>query len=179
MAVDQPAEPDRLPCGTPIDTLLAHLRADALTDHEQHCPHCRAAAESHRPLIDAGTEVGREQVGAPPELLDRVMRVVRSEGRSTHLLPLNDRGPGATRVRDTTAARILRAVCDEIPGLDVGRCRVEETAEGITVNVTARVATGIPIPEIARTARRAVHAGAREQLGWHLARVDIEITDIG
>ncbi|PSK95855.1 hypothetical protein CLV63_11318 [Murinocardiopsis flavida] len=178
MAVDQPDEPDRLPCGTMLDTLLAHLRADTLNEHEQHCPHCRSAAARHRSLVDAAAAAERDQAGAPPELLDRVMRVVRAEGRSADLIPLNDPGPGATRVRDTTAARILRAACEPVEGIDVGRCRIADTEDGIVVTMTARAVAGTPIPEATREIRRAVLASARDQLGWTIARVDIEIIDV-
>ncbi|WP_067963646.1 Asp23/Gls24 family envelope stress response protein [Nocardiopsis trehalosi] len=178
MAVD-PAGPDRLPCGTDLDTLLAHLRAGAPTAHERTCPHCRAAARDHAPLSAARDELAADTVTAPPNLLDDVMRVVRSDPRSGRLLPVAGAEAGTTHVRRFAAAALLRTAAEEVPGVARVRVRdMEETGDGVAVRVAAHLRVGAPIPETSAALRRAVRTAGRAHLGWHRVRVDIEVTGI-
>ncbi|GLU47630.1 hypothetical protein [Nocardiopsis ansamitocini] len=136
------------------------------------------------PTLDsARDELREERVTAPPQLLDNVMNTVRREGRSTRVLdvPSTRSLPdnGHTQVRESVAAKILRMAADRTPGLRVGRCQIGEAeTEGYSVRLTVRADTGTPIPEAAEVLRRSVLSAARNQLGWVIARVDIDIADI-
>ncbi|MFE1166205.1 hypothetical protein [Nocardiopsis sp. NPDC058789] len=184
MAVEPSDDHERLPCGTSADTLLDHLRAGTVTDHERTCPHCRAAAEEFRPLLSAlGAALDDDrQVTAPPGLLDDVMSVVRAEGRSRSTIRLprtgGDGAPGDTRVRHSAVSAMLRARVDPAGGLLLGRCRIEETSEGLVVAATARVLTGTVIPEATASARRDMSTFVEDRLGLRVARIDIDVTDV-
>ncbi|GAB3210574.1 hypothetical protein ACQEU5_13845 [Marinactinospora thermotolerans] len=177
MAVE-PTDHDRLPCGTDLTTLAGHLAEGALTAHERNCSHCRGAVRRLRALDSARDDLASESVSAPPQLLDEVMRVVRTEGRPGRALPVPPEQHGVTRVREPAAARILRTAAETVGGISVGRCRISEEDEGLSVLLTARVETGAAIPELAEAARRAVRDAARHQLGWTLIRVDVEVVDL-
>ncbi|GHC73145.1 hypothetical protein GCM10007079_06820 [Nocardiopsis terrae] len=176
MAVDPSDDHDQLPCGTSADALLDHLRKGTVTGHERTCPHCRAAAEEFRPLLAALDSEG--EITAPPGLLDDVMRTVRAEGRSRQTLRLPGGGPGDTRVRHSAVSAMLRACVDPAEGLIVGRCRIEQTPDGLVVAATARVLSGTVIPEATAAARRAMGAFVQNRLGLRVGRIDIDVTDV-
>ncbi|PWV47972.1 hypothetical protein [Nocardiopsis sp. L17-MgMaSL7] len=184
MAVDPSDDHEQLPCGTSADTLLEHLRAGTVTAHERTCPHCRAAADEFRPLLSAlGAALDNDrEVTAPPGLLDDVMSVVRAEGRSRGTLRLPDTGsggtPGDTRVRHSAVSAMLRARVDPAGGLVLGRCRIEDTLEGLVVTATARVLTGTVIPDATARARRDMSTFVEDRLGLRVARIDIDVTDV-
>ncbi|MEU3018767.1 MULTISPECIES: hypothetical protein [unclassified Nocardiopsis] len=184
MAVEPSDDHDRLPCGTSADTLLDHLRAGTVTEHERTCPHCRAATEEFRPLLSAlGAALDDDhRITAPPGLLDDVMSAVRAEGRSRRTLRLPGTGPGGargdTRVRHSAVSAMLRARVDRAGGLVLGRCRIEETPEGLVVTATARVVSGTVIPEATARARRDMAAFVADRLGLRVARIDIDVTDV-
>ncbi|PDP87616.1 hypothetical protein CQJ94_11255 [Glycomyces fuscus] len=178
MAVDPSDDHDRLPCGTPVDTLLRDLLSGRLTGHESACEHCRTEARELRPLVDAVRRDDGEEVAAPPGLLTDVMRVVRAERRSEGTVVLSGAGPGGTEVRESAVAAMLRASAESVPGVVVGRCRVEQTREGLSVRATARVAVGLPVPDAADAARRAMRSLAEQRLGLPVVRLDIDVVDL-
>ncbi|MFD6950847.1 MULTISPECIES: hypothetical protein [unclassified Nocardiopsis] len=87
-------------------------------------------------------------------------------------------GPGGTEVGESAVAAMLRASVEPVPGVVVGRCRVEQTREGLTVRATARVTVGLPIPDAADAARRAMRSLAEQRLGLPVVRLDIEVVDL-
>lgn len=176
MAVDPSDDHDQLPCGTSADTLLEHLREGTATGHERTCPHCRAAADEFRPLLAALRDA--PEVTAPPGLLDDVMRVVRSEGRSKKTLQLPGDGPGDTRIRHSAVSAMLRYCVDPADGLILGRCRIERTPAGLVIAADARVLAGTVIPEATAAARRTMSAFVEDRLGLRVARIDIDVTDV-
>ncbi|WP_159942602.1 MULTISPECIES: hypothetical protein [unclassified Nocardiopsis] len=178
MAVEPSDDHDRLPCGNTVDALLRHMTSGELTGHERTCEHCRAQAEELRPLVTAVRRDGEEEVTAPSGLLTDVMRAVRSERRSERTIVLGGTGPGGTEVRESAVAAMLRASVEAVPGVVVGRCRVEQTGEGLFVRVTARVAVGLPIPDAAGAARRAMRSLVERRLGLPVARLDIDVVDL-
>ncbi|MCP3015169.1 anti-sigma factor [Nocardiopsis dassonvillei] len=178
MAVDPSDDHDRLPCGTSVDALLRDLLSGRLTEHESSCEHCRAEAGELRPLVEAVRRDDEEEVTAPPGLLTDVMRVVRAERRSEGTIVLSGSGPGGTEVRESAVAAMLRTSVESVPGVVVGRCRVEQTREGLSVRATARVAVGFPIPDAADAARRAMRSLAEQRLGLPVARLDIDVVDL-
>ncbi|MBB6174898.1 hypothetical protein HNR23_004958 [Nocardiopsis mwathae] len=178
MAIED-TDHERLPCGSDIDAVLEHERDGAPTDHELHCPHCRAAVEEHSVLHAARTELATERVVAPPHLLDDVMRLVRADPRSRRVLPVPGEEEGVTRVRRSAAAAVLRTAAEDVPG--VADARVTELTEGddgIEVALRVRLYTGTPVPRVDTALRTRVAEVARDQLGWSAARVDISVIDL-
>lgn len=173
MAVNDPDDPDLLPCGESVDALLRRLRAGRPSGHERRCPHCRAAAEELRVLSAAQAEADREAVAAPPDLVDQVMRTVRAEADSGGFVTLDAGGRGWTRMRREAVAALLRAACDTVPGTAVGRCRFSTGPDGIAVELTARFTGEVPAPRLADELRRAVRRSALHHLGRRVTRVDV------
>lgn len=178
MAVDPSDDHDRLPCGNSVDALLRHMLSGEPTRHESNCEYCLEQEEELRPLVAAVRQSGEEEITAPPGLLSDVMRVVRTERRSDGTVVLTGSGPGGTEVRASAVAAMLRASVESVPGVVVGRCRVEQTGEGVWVRATARVRVGLPIPDAAEAARHAMRALVEEGLGLHVDRVDIDVVDL-
>lgn len=178
MAVDPSDDHDRLPCGTTVDALLRHLTSGRLTEHESSCEYCREQAEELRPLVAAVRQSDDQEVTAPPGLLSDVMRAVRAERRAGTTVVLAGPGPGGTEIREAAVAALLRASVDSVPGVVVGRCRVRQSREGLTVLATARVALGLPIIEAAEAARRAMRTLIEDRLGLSAVRVDIDVVDL-
>jgi|SRR5690606_13798632 len=179
MAVEQPAEPDRLPCGNTLDSLLADLRAGRSGEHVRGCPHCRAEADRHRVLLDAEAEEADQGPLAPPDLVDRVMLAVRAEGRPGRRFGVRGSGPGRTRVRESTVAAIVREACAEVPGAAVGRCRVLDDEDGgLAVELTVRLTEPVPIPRLADALRAAARRAVQDQLGRAPSRVDVRVADL-
>lgn len=73
---------------------------------------------------------------------------------------------------------MLRACVDPAEGLIVGRCRIEQTPDGLVVAATARVLSGTVIPEATAAARRAMGAFVQNRLGLRVGRIDIDVTDV-
>ncbi|WP_017570343.1 anti-sigma factor [Nocardiopsis halotolerans] len=178
MAVDPSDDHDRLSCGNSVDALLGDMLSGGLTEHESACEYCRAQADELRPLVDAVRRDGEEEATAPPGLLTDVMRVVRAERRSEGTIVLTGPGPGGTEVRESAVAAMLRTSAASVPGVVVGRCRVEQTREGLSVRATARIAVGFPIPDAADAARRAMRSLAEQRLGLPVVRLDIDVVDL-
>ncbi|WP_116246631.1 hypothetical protein [Nocardiopsis sp. FIRDI 009] len=178
MAVDPSDVHDRLPCANSVDALLRHLVSGALTEHESACRYCRDQAEELRPLVTAVRRSEERRVTAPPGLVSDVMRVVRAERRGGRSIVLDGSGPGGTEVRESAVAALLRASVDAVPGVVVGRCRIEQTARGVVVRATVRVGLDRPIPEAAEAARSTMRALVEEQLGLPVVRVDLDVVDV-
>ena len=178
MAVDPSDDQDRLPCGNSVDALLRHLTSGDLTGHESSCEYCREQAAELSPLVSAVQQAGDQDVTAPPGLLADVMRAVRSERRTSGTVVLAGPGPGGTEIRVAAVAAMLRASVESVPGVVVGRCRIEQTPEGLVVLAAARVALGLPIVEAAEEARRAMRSLVEDRLGLRAARVDIDVVDL-
>ncbi|MFW5418801.1 hypothetical protein J0910_19490 [Nocardiopsis sp. CNT-189] len=178
MAVEQPAEPGRLPCGNTLDSLLSDLRAGRTGEHERGCPHCRAEADRYRVLLDAEAAEAEAGPSAPPDLVDRVMLAVRAEGRPGRRIGVRGAGPGRTRVRESTLAAIVRAACADVPGAAVGRCRILDEEDGPAVELTVRLTERVPVPRLADALRAAARRAVQDQLGRAPSRVDVLVADV-
>ncbi|WP_017598996.1 anti-sigma factor [Nocardiopsis lucentensis] len=178
MAVDPSDVHDRLPCTNSVDALLRHLVSGALTEHESACPYCREQAEELRPLVTAVRQSDEQRVTAPTGLVSDVMRVVRAERRPGRTIVLDGPGPGGTEIRESAVAALLRASVDTVPGVVVGRCRIEQTARGVIIRAAVRVALDRPIPEATAAARSSMRALVEERLGLPVVRVDLDVVDV-
>lgn len=180
MALEPPDDGDRglLPCGNGEDTLVRNLMDGRTTDHEAHCPHCRAAARDLAPLVSALNEPEAEATTAPAGLVDDVMRAIRAERGSRRSLVLGGPGPGTTRIRESAVAAMARFAARGVPGVVVGRCRVRRETDGLTVSLTARVAQGTPIAEAAEDVRGAVREVLEDRLRLPVTRIDIEVVGL-
>ncbi|ASU85784.1 hypothetical protein CDO52_25940 [Nocardiopsis gilva YIM 90087] len=170
---------ERLPCGSDIDTVLAHERDGEPTEHELRCPHCRAAVEEHGVLLAARSELAAERVVAPPHLLDDVMRLVRADPRSRRALRVPGEEEGVTRVRRSAAAAVLRTAAEDVPGVaDARVAELIEGEDGIEIELRVRLHVGTPVPRVDAALRTRVAEVVRDQLGWRTARLDISVLDV-
>ncbi|GGM81464.1 hypothetical protein GCM10012275_60150 [Longimycelium tulufanense] len=164
------ARPGRLPCGRNVDALWEQVRSGAAPDeHVSSCPHCRTALEGLRALDAATRDLAHEEVTAPPGLLERIMRVVRTEARRGATVPLVV-GPDPAHVSTAAVAAVVRFAVDTAPGgrLRARRCRVQPAAGTVDVlDVTVEVvAFGETEPDLDGLRRRigsvlAAHVGLR------------------
>ncbi|QBI52711.1 Asp23/Gls24 family envelope stress response protein [Streptomonospora litoralis] len=179
MAVDPGGRAPLLPCGTDPEALFEHLRSGDRTAHERACPHCLAAAAEFGPLVAARGDLADEHVTAPPQLLDDVMRAVRADPRSQRTYRLAGEEAGSTRVRRPVAAAILRGAAEGVPGVAQAVVRkIRQETDRVDVRVSARFASGAAIPETAAELRRALRQAGRDRLGWDIAAVDVDVTDV-
>ncbi|CAL9482521.1 hypothetical protein SUDANB121_03083 [Nocardiopsis dassonvillei] len=166
-----------LPCGNGEDALVRNLVEGRTTEHEAHCPHCRAATRDLAPLVSVLREPGTDAVAAPAGLVDDVMRVIRAD-RGRRTLVLGGPGPGTTRIRESAVAALARFAARGAPGTLVGRCRVGRERDGLSVALAVRVAHGTPIAEAAEDLRRAVRDVLEDRLGLPVLRIDVEVVGL-
>ncbi|MEU0489901.1 hypothetical protein ABZ249_11780 [Nocardiopsis sp. NPDC006139] len=167
-----------LPCGNEEDVLVRNLMEGRTTEHEARCPHCQATARDLAPLVSALREPETEAVKAPAGLVEDVMRAIRAERGNRRSLLLGGPGPGTTRIRESAVAAMARYASRGVPGVLVGRCRVERGPDGLAVSLTARVAHGTPIAGAAEDVRRTVRDILEHRLGLPVVRIDIEVVGL-
>jgi uncharacterized alkaline shock family protein YloU len=127
---------DRLPCGMPVDELLAQIvdrtpPRDAA--HQQHCPHCRATLSHLEDLWAPVHDLAAEDVRAPAGLLQAVMAQVRELSRSSwSAVLLDDRG--RTRIAARVVGAVARLAAESVPSvtLALGGGRVVSPADPAT-----------------------------------------------
>ncbi|MCP2164541.1 anti-sigma factor [Goodfellowiella coeruleoviolacea] len=118
-----------------------------MDQHTATCAHCQTALEGLAALHAAARELAAEPVRAPASLLDRVMRVVRTEARDDATVSLVTgpdavTGPDSGRVSTKAVASVIRFAIDTVPGLRLHarHCQVVEPEDAVDVlDVTVEV----------------------------------------
>lgn len=127
---------------------------------------------------DADAEPARDD-----SWVSRILTNIHIEARAGRSIPLTPPTPTAELSITEGAVRgLIRAVGDSVPGVLVGRCRLDGdvTAPGspVTVNVEASVYWGEPLPDAARRIREDIASALRRHTELTIAAIDVTITDI-
>jgi uncharacterized alkaline shock family protein YloU len=127
---------DRLPCGMPVDDLLAQvaeLTPPRDPAHQQHCPHCRATLSHLEDLWAPVHDLAADDVRAPAGLLQAVMAQVRELSRAGWSAVLLD-DQGRTRIAARVVGAVARLAAESVPSvtLALGGGRVLSSADSAT-----------------------------------------------
>jgi cell envelope-related Asp23 family protein len=177
----------QLPCGTALDGLLeqvADRRASADPDHQQQCPHCRAALAELRTLWEPVHALAVQPLPAPPGLLAQVMDQVHLLVRDGWHAVLADHR-GVTRIAVWTIARIAcRAAA--LPGVVfvVGTARpgpsggVGAAGRSVVVHLDAIATYGEDLVTLGRRIRVSVSAQVQALTGCTVVEVNVRFVDV-
>lgn len=151
-------------------------------EHEQACPHCRAAFADAHGLDSVVHRMANEDLEPPPSVLERVMKAVVTELRPGDVVTLpSPHGPA--RIAKPAAAAVLRHVVDRMEGLRARSCKIEQIegaqvqhAAVVTVTVAARF--GVDLPSVTPRVRQMILAAGEQAIGVPVERVDIVIVDL-
>ncbi|WP_328467604.1 Asp23/Gls24 family envelope stress response protein [Streptomyces sp. NBC_00448] len=188
---------EQLLCGRMLSEVWESTDSGESDSHTLHCPYCSAALADLDLLGGAIREL-RSRTPPPMDtasLAERVMDVVRSELRPGRTLPLGEPEEDAW-ITEATAARVLRAAAESLPGVRAGSCRIAPVAmdelndpllparPGLPGREPVRVRLEVTFPfapdlnELADQVRQEVFAAADRQLGMRVAAVDVRLTDL-
>lgn len=197
---------DRLPCGVPVDDLLAQVTdgvpaRDAA--HQRTCPHCRATLAELAELWAPVAELAAEQVRAPADLLQAVMAQIRELSRNAWHAVLSE-SDGQTRIAARVVGAVARLAAESVPHVSValggGRPATErdeaadldqiagrsgESASDIgvagshvVVDVQIAVDYGFSIAAIAQHVRERITAHIAEHTGLTSSEVNVTVVDV-
>ena len=184
MAVREVDDGYQLPCGQDAAVLWEHVTAGQLDEHELGCPHCQAASEGFRALLEATGDLTEADgdLAPPRDLTERIMRAVRTERRRDAFLPVAETGLGPIRIAAQAAAVVVRFAADQAPGVAARSCLVEQLPDepdgwcAVRLDLTLRYGTD-GMAAVARV-RELITAAARELAGFEAARIDVTVVDI-
>jgi len=174
-----------LPCGHDASILWEHVAAGSLDHHEQACPHCLAAAEGFRALLEATGEYAELDVVPPRDLTMRIMRAVRTERRRDSFLPIGETALGPIRIAAQAAAVVLRFAADQAGGAVARSCSIEPSdadpsglAGTYVVRLDLALRYGVDGTATVERVRNLVFTAARDLAGFDAERVDITVVDL-
>jgi uncharacterized alkaline shock family protein YloU len=182
---------DQLPCGAPIDDLIAQVAdgdAARRTPHQQGCVHCQAALTEYARLWDPVTALAAERVQPPDSLIDEALRRIRTtlEHPEYGLLVGPD---GLTRIALRVIIVTARTAAERTDGVRAALTHAAPSdssaavAAGITgsstaIEVTVAATYGHDLPALADRIRRTVADDIRTYTGLRPADITIVIDDI-
>jgi uncharacterized alkaline shock family protein YloU len=201
-----PHTADRLPCGVPVDDLLAQV-ADGIPprdpEHQRHCPHCRATLAQLQELWAPVRDVAAEEIRAPAGILQTVMAQIRDLSRNGWAAVLQD-PVGRTRIEARVVGAIARLAAESVPhvtlALGGGRVatppgtsaarteKVAASAESATdvglagshvvIDVQIAVEYGVSMDEVAGQVRRRIARHIAVQTGLTTTEVNVTVVDV-
>lgn len=166
--------PRTLDCGRTVEELSDYLAADRTPrdPHIESCPECLNALQGLSRVAQLSRDLLAQDAAdlppAPESWIKGIMANIQNEVRAGRSLPLSHPDPRvALSVTEGAVRALIRSVGDGIPGIVIGRCRlegdVEEPGAPIEVNVTASIAWG----ESIATTTALLREGIVEALGRH------------
>lgn len=175
-----------LDCGRTVEQISDYLASDRIPRDPdiETCPECLNALEALNRVSDLSRALLARDTAAlppPPEgWLKTIMANVQDEVRAGRGLPIDHPDPRAhVTISEGAVRALVRAAGDSIDGLIVGKCDILGEAErlgaAVEVNVTASVAWGEPISEIATTLRKTVAKLLRQHTELNVAAVNVTI----
>ncbi len=191
MAMNSTAQGYLLPCGRDIESVwdrLDEIEAGRGGEHEQTCPHCRAARESLRVLREVTGHLVEYPLEPSVGLTDQIMAAVRAEVRRHDMVALPSAEPGAVLISEQAAATVLRFAADSVVGVHARRCRVTatpsaDTTGGVgTVEVEVELSVAVSYHSFVagdlEVVRERVSAAAVAGIGMRLSRLDVIAADL-
>lgn len=187
MAMNPDSTTPQLACGNDPAQVWDHAAAGHPSDHETSCPHCQNTIADQASLSATLRQLTDEDIEPPPNLLEQIMQVVRSELRRTYLpLPTQN---GSARLDHGAAAAVLRRVVDRMPEIRARSCRISSTGahhdetstatgDELRVRLSISAQMGTDLPSAAARARQMILAATQDLLGLDVHIVDIDIVDI-
>lgn len=186
-----------LGCGVPLAELVDQAdagRLEPVGDHQVGCVLCRAVLRDATALDQALGLLRATSGAAPAGLVDRVMREVRGTRQETSLIelgppgrhgqeppgppgPPGSEGPlplaGGIRVQRQVIADVARTAVAGLRGVTVAQAAAASRPGGSGVDIALGLLVDgrTPLPELARTVRRAV----RDAVGTVIGSQDIQV----
>ncbi|ARF76876.1 hypothetical protein ACPEIF_25400 [Streptomyces sp. NPDC012600] len=181
-------EEERLACGRLLSDVWDawDTGRTAADPHLASCPHCSAALAELTGLGDAVRRTCAEEPGFPEAataaVTARVMDLVRLELRPGRPLPLGEPEEDHWIV-EATAARLLRAAVDALPGVRAGSCRIApldpaDPTGPVHVRVEVAASLGRSLPDVADAVRVRIAEAADRDIGIRLGAADVRVVDI-
>lgn len=184
----------RLGCGRDIDEVWENSD-DPPTDHETHCPHCRAARASLTNLNQATRELKTQDLTdptlhLPQELLNKVISVARAEIRRGSQVPLRrthvHTEPNLSVSQQAIAAVVWRASDHHLPTVETRHCSISNVAYHgdpttpveIGLGIEVSVCAGVSIPQVIGSLRKHLIAAVQEHIGITVSSIDVLVKDV-
>lgn len=192
-----------LACGADVDELLeqaADGRADQLSEHQRHCPHCQAALTEFARLWEPLHQLAAQPVPVPAALKTAVANQVRKLVADVwYTLQLTD--GGAVRIAARVVASVARDAARTVPGVRVAfgrstRSKIAQLVEKATmghlhpnaavgvlgrtavVDLAVAVQYGDQVDEVARRVQQKVIAELRQNVGLLDVAVNVTVDDV-
>lgn len=180
---------DVLDCGRSIHDLSAYLASDRIPrdPHIESCPECLNALEGLAGMSKLSHELFAEDVAVLPEApenwLQGIMANIQNEVRAGRSLPLRHPDPRVRlSITEGAVRALIRSVGDHIPGIVIGRCRldgdVEVSGAPIQVSITASIAWGQSVADLTTLLRQRVYDALDQHTELNLVAVDIVVEDL-
>jgi uncharacterized alkaline shock family protein YloU len=185
MAIDDRDRDELLPCGTPLETLVAQItEGEDPTDpaHQAGCEYCQLAV---RELTAAWGDVqafAELPVRAPEGLSARIMTEIRALAARVAGAAVLIGGRGNTRIAESVLAQVARRAALGVPGVAVATAlsAVVDPGDRRRVRFALRlVVTFGPVLEaLADLVRAKVIRDVAAQTGIEVSGIDIAIEDL-
>ena len=168
----------RLSCGADVDDLLEQVadgRPPTDPEHQAGCPYCRAALAELGALWAPVQQFATARVHAPAELVERVMRQVRTLTRDAWHGVLG--GPrGVTRIAVWVIATVARRAALRVPAVlfatgraGPGRDGVGVVGRTVVVDLDVVAPYGVDLQELGARVRRVVTSDVARLTGVTVA----------
>lgn len=144
---------------------------------------CQALLASMERMGRLSRELVEEQAAEPlaESWYDGIMREVRREFRAGRDLPLSHTDDGVEIVVTEGALyELIRSIGDDIPGLLVGRVRLDQpdSRAPLDVRVTVSVLFGHPMRETVERMRDGIREAIERHGDLRVGRVDVTVGDV-
>lgn len=178
-----------LECGKTVQELSDYLAADRFPrdPHIESCPECLNALQGLTRVSQLSRELLAQDVAdlpaTPENWIAGIMSNIQNEVRAGRLLPLSHRDARVRlSVTEGAVRALIRSVADDLPGIVVGRCRldgdVETPGAPVEVSVTASVAWGEPILPITTLLRERILDALARHTEVNVVAVDVTVEDL-
>lgn len=181
--------PTTLDCGRTIEQLSDYLASgrEPMDPHIESCPECLNALEALERVGRLSRDLIADDASKLPSLPDawfeRILTTIHSELRAGRSFPISHPDP---RVRITVTEGAVRALLrttgDAIDGVYISKTQIEGDAETpgapVTINLTASVKFGMPIPELTETLRTVAYDALATHTELNVTALDITVEDI-
>lgn len=195
---------ERLPCGVPVEDLLAQVADGAPPRdpaHQRQCAHCRATLAHLGELWAPVLDLAAQDVRAPAGLLQNVMARVRELSRNGWAAVLHD-DAGQTRIAARVVGAVARLAAESVPQVTVAlgggrpatpagarpdRQRIagaEDATEiglagdQVVVDVQIAVDLGARLHQVAQWVRTRIAEHLAAQTGLRTIAVNVTVVDV-